>query len=85
MKIAVTYDQGNVFQHFGKSQYFKFYTVDMPSGTITAAEVVPTNGSGHGALAAFLKEHRSCNLQPMPVWFPYRHGALLSYVRKSIR
>lgn len=57
MKIAVTYDKGEVFQHFGKSQYFKLYTVDVPSGTITAAEVIPTNGSGHGAMAVFLKEH----------------------------
>ena len=29
MKIAVTYDNGNVFQHFGKTENFKVYEVEM--------------------------------------------------------
>ena len=52
MKIAVTYDNGNVFGHFGHTEYFKIYEVE--NGGIVSAEVVPTNGSGHGALAEFL-------------------------------
>ena len=52
MRIAVTYENGQVFQHFGHSEQFKIYTVE--GGKITASEVVDTNGSGHGALAGFL-------------------------------
>lgn len=55
MRIGVTYENGEIFQHFGHTEQFKLYTVE--NGTITAAEVVDTNGSGHGALAGFLLEH----------------------------
>lgn len=55
MKIAVTYENGQVFQHFGHTSQFKIY--DVNGGKVTGAEVVDTNGSGHGALAGFLKEH----------------------------
>ena len=55
MKIAVTYENGQIFQHFGHTQQFKLYTVE--NGKITSSEVVDTNGSGHGALAVFLKTH----------------------------
>ena len=53
MKIAVTYENGQVFQHFGHTEQFKLYTAS--DGAITASQVVDTNGSGHGALAGFLK------------------------------
>ena len=55
MKIAVTYDNGKVFGHFGHTENFKLY--DTEDGKIKAMVVGPTNGSGHGALAGFLKEH----------------------------
>ena len=55
MKIAVTYDNGKVFGHFGHTENFKLY--DTEDGKIKAMVVVPPNGSGHGALAGFLKEH----------------------------
>lgn len=54
MRIAVPYENGNIFQHFGRSEAFKFY--DVADGAVTAAAVVSTNGSGHGALAGFLRE-----------------------------
>lgn len=54
VKIAVTYENGEIFQHFGHSQQFKIYEVE--EGRVTAERVVDTNGSGHGALAGFLKE-----------------------------
>ena len=54
MKIAVTFDNGNVFQHFGHTEAFKVY--DIEDGKIISSEVMPTNGSGHGALAGFLKD-----------------------------
>ncbi len=53
MRIAVTYENGEVFQHFGHSQHFKLY--DVENGKITGEQVVATNGSGHGALAGFLQ------------------------------
>ena len=54
MKIAVTYENGQIFQHFGHTEQFKIYTVE--NGKIVFSEVVDTNGSGHGALAGFLAE-----------------------------
>ena len=54
MKIAVTYDNGNVFQHFGRTEYFKFYTVE--DNKVVSSVVTGTNGAGHGALAGFLAE-----------------------------
>lgn len=55
MKIAVTYSEGKVFQHFGHSEQFKLYEVE--NNKVVSSEVVDTNGSGHGALAGFLKDH----------------------------
>ena len=55
MKIAVTFADGMVFQHFGHTERFKIYNVE--EGKIVGAEVVLTNGSGHGALSGFLKAH----------------------------
>ncbi len=53
MKIAVTYENGEVFQHFGHTEQFKLYTVE--NGKIKQEQVVDTNGNGHGALAGFLQ------------------------------
>ena len=55
MKIAVTFENGNVFQHFGHTEKFKIY--DISNGKIINESIVDTNGSGHGALAGFLKEN----------------------------
>lgn len=55
MKIAVTYENGQIYQHFGHSEHFKLY--EIKDNQIAAQEVVPTNGSGHGALAGFLASH----------------------------
>ena len=54
MKIAATYDNGQVFQHFGHTEYFKVYEVE--AGKVVSSEVVSTQGSGHGALAGVLAE-----------------------------
>jgi len=53
MRIAVTYENGQIFQHFGHTAQFKVY--DVENGAVTASQVLDTNGSGHGALAGFLK------------------------------
>lgn len=55
MKIGVTYEDGEVFQHFGHTSQFKIYETE--DGKIVSSQVVDTNGSGHGALAGFLADH----------------------------
>ena len=52
MRIAVTYENEEIFQHFGHTEQFKIY--DIENGAIIASQVVDTNGSGHGALAGVL-------------------------------
>ena len=52
MRIAVTYEDGGIFQHFGHTAQFKVY--DVQNGKIVSSEGVDTNGSGHGALAGVL-------------------------------
>ena len=54
MKIAVTYEAGQVFQHFGHTPAFKIY--EIAEGNVINEAVAETNGSGHGALAGFLQE-----------------------------
>jgi len=54
MKIAATYEDGEVFQHFGRTPGFKVYNVD--GGKIVSSEVVLTNGVGHGSLIGFLQQ-----------------------------
>ena len=56
MKIAVTYENGNVFQHFGRTEQFKVYEVE--DGKVTASEVIGSDGIGHGALAGLLSDRK---------------------------
>lgn len=55
MKIAVTYDNGEVFGHFGHSEQFKLYEIQ--DGSVVSSEVIDVQGSGHSALAAELFEN----------------------------
>lgn len=52
MRIAVTYENGNIFQHFGRTEFFKVYEVE--NQKVVSSEVVGSNGTGHGALAGLL-------------------------------
>ena len=54
MRIAVTYENGQIFQHFGHTETFKIY--DVEDRNVTMSAVVNTEGSGHGALAGMLKQ-----------------------------
>lgn len=54
MTIAVTYENGKIFQHFGHTEQFKIYEVQ--NGEILSQRIVEPNDGGHGALAGFLKE-----------------------------
>ena len=54
MKIAVTYDNGNIFQHFGRTEQFKVY--DVEDNKVISSEVIGSNGIGHGALAGLLAD-----------------------------
>lgn len=55
MKIAVSYESGQIFQHFGHSAQFKIY--DAENGKILSSEIVSNNGQGHGALVGFLVQN----------------------------
>ena len=55
MRIAVTYENGNIFQHFGRTEYFKVYEVE--DGAVVSSEVIGSDGIGHGALAGLLANH----------------------------
>lgn len=57
MRIAVTYENGQIFQHFGHTEAFKMY--DVADGKVVSSQVVSTNGSGHGALAGFLSVNKA--------------------------
>ena len=52
MKIAVTYKNGQTFQHFGHTEQFKIYTAE--DEKIIDSKIIDTNGSGHGALTGLL-------------------------------
>ena len=52
MKIAVTYENGNIFQHFGHSEEFKIYEIE--DGRVVSSQVISSDGQGHGALAGLL-------------------------------
>lgn len=54
MKIAVTYDKGNIFQHFGRTEDFKVYQAE--DGKVVSSEILSSNGTGHSALAGLLAD-----------------------------
>lgn len=54
MKLAVTFENENIFQHFGHTEFFKLY--DIENNSVKNSEVVSTGGTGHEALAVFLRE-----------------------------
>lgn len=60
MKIAVTYSEGEVFQHFGHCEAFKVYTVE--EDKVVSSEVITPTEGGHGALAGFLEANKITTL-----------------------
>lgn len=56
MRIAVTYENGQVFQHFGHTEEFKIYEIE--DGKVISTEIIGSNGSGHSVLAALLDERK---------------------------
>lgn len=56
MRIAVTYENQEVFQHFGRCQQFKIYDID--NNQITNTYILHSNGIGHGALAGLLQHEQ---------------------------
>ncbi|MCC8111176.1 MAG: DUF134 domain-containing protein [Ruminococcus sp.] len=56
MRIAVTYENGLVFAHFGHTDQFKIY--DVEGGKVVSSELISTNGQGHGALAEILNAQK---------------------------
>lgn len=56
MKIAVTCDNGMVFQHFGHTPEFALFEVE--NGVITGEKEISSGDSGHGALATLLASEK---------------------------
>lgn len=54
MKIAVTYSDGEIFQHFGHTEQIKVY--DIEDNKIIGSEILSTDGNGHSAIADFLSD-----------------------------
>ena len=61
MRIAVTYENGQVFQHFGHTEQFKVYEVE--DGKVVSSEIIGSDGQGHGALAGLLS-NKSIDVEP---------------------
>jgi len=55
MRVAVTFENGEIFQHFGHTEKFKIYNVQ--NNEIKNEQVIDTNGTGHGALAELLSKN----------------------------
>lgn len=55
MRIAVTYENGEIFPHFGHAEQFKIYNIE--DDKIVSFQVMESNGSGHGALAGLLSDN----------------------------
>ena len=55
MTIAIPYENGQVFQHFGKTEQFMLYTAE--NGGVGSVRLVRTGANGHGALAGFLRQN----------------------------
>ena len=55
MKIAATYDveTDTVFQHFGKTKYFKLYEIEV--GKLVSSKIIDNGGFGHHDLCTYLK------------------------------
>ncbi|MCI2111815.1 MAG: DUF134 domain-containing protein [Bacilli bacterium] len=54
MKVAVSFDDGKVFQHFGQTSSFKLYEVK--EGAVVSSSVEPTNGVSHHELIQWLRD-----------------------------
>ena len=52
MKIAVNYDNGNIFQHFGSTKQFKLYEVE--NQKVVSTRLLDANPQGHATLAVQL-------------------------------
>ena len=54
MKIAVTYDNGQVFQYFGHTEQFKLY--DVEDNKVTGTEILDSGDFGHESLIVLLQQ-----------------------------
>ena len=55
MRIAATYENGSIFQHFGRTEQFKIY--DVEDNKVVSSTIIGNNGIGHGALAGLLADN----------------------------
>jgi predicted Fe-Mo cluster-binding NifX family protein len=57
MKVAITYENGKVFEHFGQTENFIFYEVK--DNKVVSEEIKNTNGLSHAELIGFLKDNKT--------------------------
>lgn len=55
MKIALTYEDGKVFQHFGHTEKIKIYEIN--NGNVISESIIDTSTSGHEKLVEVLKNN----------------------------
>ncbi|MDD5936306.1 MAG: NifB/NifX family molybdenum-iron cluster-binding protein [Clostridiales bacterium] len=55
MRVAVSYDNGNIFNHVGDAKEFKIY--DIEDGKIVSTEVLKSSGSGRAMVVDFVSTH----------------------------
>ena len=54
MRIAVTYENGQIFQHFGHTELFRIY--DVEDGKVVHRMTIRPKNAGHEAMAAVLRK-----------------------------
>ena len=54
MRIAVTYENGEIFQHFGHTELFRIY--DVEDGKVVHRMTIKPKNAGHEAMAGVLKK-----------------------------
>lgn len=54
MKVAVTHEQGKIFEHFGRTQEFEIFNVE--KGEIIESNIIGAPAEGHGAIVGFLNK-----------------------------
>lgn len=56
MIVAAAYENGDIFPHFGRTEYFKIYRIE--DGKVVSSEVLSTEGAGHSLIVGWLMEHK---------------------------
>lgn len=56
MIVAVSFEEGEIFQHFGHTEFFKLFTIE--KGIIKDSRIVSADGAGHSEIVDFLVKNK---------------------------